>query len=126
MVSMQAARIHAMHDPTEGGLASGLWELARASGVGLQVDRGAIAILPETGRLCGEFGIDPLGAIASGALLIAVDQEQVQRVLDALRGEGIAAAVIARAIEGDEVRWQDGSPLPRFDRDELARLFETA
>ncbi len=124
-ISTGAARVHAMHDPTEGGLATGLREMALASGVALQVNRDAINILPETARLCGEYGLDPLGAIASGALLVGVEPGDARRILDALRAAGITAEIIAQAVEGDAVCWRDGSPLPSFDRDELARLFET-
>jgi len=124
--AMGATRLHAMHDPTEGGLAMGLWELAEASRVGLRVDRGAIEILPETTRLCAEYGLDPLGAIASGSLLVVVSPDVSQKVLDALAEGDIAAAVIARVTSGRAVYWQDGSPLPRYERDEVARLFEGA
>lgn len=120
----QVARAHAMHDPTEGGLATGLQELAMASEVGLTVDRAAITILPETVRLCDQFGLDPLGVIASGALLIATSPDDSDRVLGALSKVGIAAAIIARVTEQPGVCWEDGSPLPRFERDEVARLFE--
>jgi len=121
---MAAVEVHAMHDPTEGGLAMGLWELARASGVGLRVRREAVPILPETVRLCAQFGLDPLGLIASGALLIAVGPGDTHRALDALAAAGIMAAPIARAIRGDDVLWEDGSPVPQFERDEVVRLFE--
>lgn len=120
----QVARVHAMHDPTEGGLATGLRELAAASGVGLRVQREAIDILPETARLCDEFGLDPLGAIASGALLIATSPEDSQKVLDALTSEEIAATIIAKVTDQAGVYWEDGSALPEFERDEVARLFE--
>src|SRR5207245_344 len=67
-----AARVHAMHDPTEGGLATACWELAQAAGVGLRVDRERVPVLAEGRRLCEAFGLDPLGTIASGALLLTV------------------------------------------------------
>jgi hydrogenase expression/formation protein HypE len=126
MVATEAVRVHAMHDPTEGGLAMGLWELSQASGVGLRVNREAIVILPETVRLGEEYGLDPLGVIASGALLIAARPKDCQGVLSALSRAGIAAAVIATATAQREVCWEDGSPLPRFERDEVARLFHSS
>jgi hydrogenase maturation factor len=124
LAAREASRAHAMHDPTEGGLATGLWELATASGVKLTVDREAISILPETKRLCRQFGLDPLGLIASGALLIVVRHEDGQKVCEALRQRGIAATVIASVAEGSGVYWRDGSMMLRFERDELARLFD--
>src|SRR6266545_2762507 len=71
-----AARVHAMHDPTEGGLATACWELAQAAGVGLRVDRERVPVLPEGRRLCEAFGLDPLGTIASGSLLLTVGPDR--------------------------------------------------
>lgn len=126
-IATQTACVHAMHDPTEGGVATGLWELATASGVGLRVERGAIPIAEETRRLCRFFGLDPLGVIASGALLIAVAPEETTSLCAALGRAGISARVIARAVPADEgltLIADDGlRPLPRFDQDEITRIF---
>jgi hydrogenase maturation factor len=117
-----------MHDPTEGGLATGLWELAEAAGVGLAVEEDAIPVLPETQALCARLGLDPLGLIASGALLLAVAPEDVDAVLSALEEAGIAAARIGQVAEQERdvvLHSEAGArPVPRFERDEIARLFE--
>jgi len=119
--------VHAMHDPTEGGVATGLWELAMASKVGLEVDGDAIHIMDETRELCRVFGLDPLGVIASGALLIAVSEPDAERACAALQAAGIRATPIARAVPPDRsltLHTTSGvRPLPRFDQDEIARLF---
>jgi len=126
-IATQTVTVHAMHDPTEGGVATGLWELATASGVGLRVEAAAIPIAEETHRLCRFFGLDPLGVIASGALLIAVAQEEAAPLCAALHRAGVAGNVIAYAVPADEgltLRTADGvHPLPRFDQDEITRLF---
>jgi hydrogenase maturation factor len=126
-VAVGAARVHAMHDPTEGGIATGLWELALASNVGLQVDADQIPIFPETKQLCAALGLEPLGVIASGALLIAVAETDVASVCEALSDAGIAVAPIARAVpveRGLQLRTAQGTlPLPRYDQDEIARIF---
>ncbi|MCS6953827.1 MAG: AIR synthase-related protein [Bryobacterales bacterium] len=123
-----AARIHAMHDPTEGGLAMALHELADAAGVGLRVYRDAIPVLEECSRICEALQLDPLGLLASGALLIALHPADVASVLDRLREAGIRAARIADAVEPVAgrilVTGDRESALPRFDRDELARFLE--
>ncbi|MBL7200650.1 MAG: AIR synthase family protein [Anaerolineae bacterium] len=125
--ALAAADVHAMHDPTEGGLATGLWELAAASGVGFEVDAEAIPIYDQTRQLCAAFGLDPLGVIASGSLLIAVCEADVRPVSDALHRAGIAVAPIARAWPAERglvLRSPEGTrPLPRYDQDEIARLF---
>ena len=127
-VATAAGEVHAMHDPTEGGLATGLWELSEAAGVGLEVDEAAILVLPETRTLCARLGLDPLGLIASGALLLAVAPEDATTILAALSEAGIATAHIGHVVErerGIVLRSATGErPLPRFERDEIARLFE--
>lgn len=126
-LAMSAGSVHAMHDPTEGGVATGLWELAMASNVGLEVDGARIPIYEETVRLCEVFGLDPLGVIASGALLIAVSEDDVAPVCDVLTDAGIAVSSIARAVPvecGLGIQTGEGvRPLPRYDQDEISRLF---
>ncbi|MEA3345935.1 MAG: AIR synthase family protein [Chloroflexota bacterium] len=126
-IAVRTARVQAMHDPTEGGLATGLWELAQASGVGLRIERAAIPILPETAALCSHYELNPLGIIASGSLLLALAPEDAQSVIAALRSEGIPAAVIGEAVPREEglTLIMDGKAqeLSRFEPDEIARLF---
>lgn len=127
-VAQAAGTIHAMHDPTEGGLATGLWEISQAAGVGLEIDEAAVPILPETAALCAQFGLDPLGVIASGALLITCPPSETGTIVEALEEAGIPATPVGRAVEqkkGCKLVSSDGErPLPVFARDEIARLFE--
>jgi hydrogenase maturation factor len=119
------ARVHAMHDPTEGGLATALYELATAARVGLAVEGEAIPVLPECRRVCRLLGIDPLGALASGALLAAVDPGSPPGWREAVVAEGTPCAVIGRVTPaGEGVRFTDGAPVPVFARDEVARVFD--
>ena len=74
-VARSAAAVHAMHDPTEGGVATALLEMATAAGVGLTIDGDRIPVVPECAEVCAALGLDPLGLIASGALLAAVAPE---------------------------------------------------
>ncbi len=127
-VATAAGAVHAMHDPTEGGLATGLWELAQAAEVGLEVSEADIPILPETRTLCTRLELDPLGLISSGALLLAVASQDTDAILKALEETGIAAARIGRVIERERgIILRDGKeerPLSPFKRDEIAQLFE--
>ena len=119
--------VHAMHDPTEGGLATGLWEMAHAGGVGIDVLMNDIAVDPLCARFCQLLGLDPLGLIASGTLLAAVDAAEADRAIAACRQAGVACAQIATATERPgEVRERDGGSwraLRRFDQDEVAKVF---
>jgi len=126
-VACAAAPVHAMHDPTEGGVATALWELALASEVGLRVEAASIPVLEAAPRLCAHFGIDPLGTIASGALLVAVASEDADRVVRACAAEGIVCARIATAVDPScGVKLVSGgqeTELPRFDQDEIVKAF---
>lgn len=127
-LAMEAGGVHAMHDPTEGGLATGLHELAEAAGIGLEIWAESLPLLPETERLCRHLGLAPLGVIASGALLIAADPRHSPAIVARLTGAGIRATVIGRATPPGQGRRLTGpagdQPLPTFARDEITRLFE--
>ncbi len=127
-LALRAARVRAMHDPTEGGLATGLLELAVAAGVGIRVEREAVPVLPECDAICRVLGLDPLGVIASGALLLACPPEASDRVLAAWKEGGIAGAVIGRVTSAEDgcvlVCGRETLPLPRFARDEIVRFFD--
>ena len=125
-VARSSTGVHAMHDPTEGGLATGLAELAAASEVGLLINAAGVNVLPEPADICRRLGADPWGLIASGALLIAVAPEYADELVASLGDASIDAAVIGhatrqaeglRVVDGDETR-----ALPLFERDEVARI----
>ena len=127
-LALEVGGVHALHDPTEGGLAAGLRELAEASQAGLIVEQADIPVLPECERICRQLGLDPLGLIASGSLLMAAAPDHAAKIIQRLTGEGIAVARIGEvtpAEQGCQLRSPDGQffPLPVFVRDELARLF---
>ena len=128
-IACEAGAARSMHDPTEGGLATGLLEMASASGLGLQVDAAQIPVLPECRELCDALGLDPMGLIASGALLAGVPPDRAAELVDALGDAGIGAWEIGRFTEpsaGLKLETASGTEdLPRFDRDELARYFGT-
>ena len=123
----RAGQPHAMHDPTEGGLATGLWEMAHASGKGLVVDLTRVHLFPETEAFCRVLDLDPLGLIASGALLVAAAPEDSARMVEALSADSIQATVIGYVVAGPpavNMATTEGTvPLPTFERDELARVY---
>ena len=125
-----AVEVHAMHDPTEGGLAAALHELAEAAGVGLSVDRDAVPVLPECRRICQALRLNPYALLASGALLAGLPTPQAPEAVAALRNNGLSAAVIGEVTPAPEGRrWTMGdntSRIPMVERDELARFLESA
>jgi hydrogenase expression/formation protein HypE len=119
---------HAMHDVTEGGLATALGELALASGVGLEIQRELIPVLPACARFCRVLGLDPLGLIGSGSLIVAVPAAAASEKLQALRQSGLDAADIGVVTEAPDLLLIDAdgasNALPVFARDEFARFLE--
>jgi hydrogenase maturation factor len=127
LLAVESFPIHAMHDPTEGGLATALYELATAGGVGLAVQEAAIEVLPCTEAICRAAALEPLGLLASGALLIALPPANCDALLARLSEAGIAAACIGSVKQHSEGiiiegRIGNGEPLPQFARDEVARF----
>lgn len=121
-----AGKVTAMHDPTEGGLASALWELAEACGQQMVVDPGAIPVPAIAAKICAALGLNPLASIASGALLMAVAPGDSAAIRSALIAEQIPCAEIGFVQAGEAIVCQvNGTVLPRPSRDEIARLYET-
>ena len=93
-----------MHDPTEGGVAGGIHEMADASNLGVTVFEEKIPVARETREICKFFGIDPLQLLSSGALLIAANPEKSQGIIRKLKANGIQARVIGKFVEDKEER----------------------
>ncbi len=125
-LAIRGGEIHAMHDPTEGGLLSGVYEIAQAGRVGLCVWKEKIPVLAETRAFAEALKFDPFALIASGALLVVASRRSTSRLLRAYARRRIPAAVIG------EIRpFRDGmqilegghaSPLRVPARDEIARI----
>lgn len=127
-LAAQSGYVSAMHDPTEGGIVTALRELATASGTGLSVALDAIPVPELARRLCAEFGIDPLGAIASGALLAAAPADLAAPLMDLWHSAGFLASRIGTCLPLEEglIAWQGNTqvPFPQFSADELTRLWK--
>ena len=111
MLAVEVGGIHAMHDPTEGGVLNGLWELAEASNVGVTVYDEKIPISYETKTICNILKIDPLKIMGSGALLIVLKSNKVNAVKSSLQKEGIMASVI-----GEITSLENGRKLIKADK----------
>ncbi len=116
----------AMHDPTEGGLAAGLHEIAVAGGVGVVIDRRQVAWHPAGLAIVEAVGADPWSTLASGTVLATFRPSDADRAVRELRIGGHVAAVLGLITEGEGVTDVSGSPITWPDRDEVARLLEDA
>ena len=128
-VACSSAQVHSMHDVTEGGLASALAEVSHASGLGLTVEEDTIPVLPECRAICQALGLQPLGLLASGALLITLNAAEAPSLLAGLGSHNIKAWEIGRLLAPEEglslVGRQGAYQLPQFPRDELARYLSS-
>jgi len=115
----------AMHDPTEGGIAMGLYELATASEVGLRLDLETIPVLSVTRQICRHFGINPLGLISSGALLLTIPPDRWSPLERIFQSQAIAAQVIGvvRTERGiHALAHGKPAPFPYSEVDELTKV----
>ena len=121
--------VRALHDVTEGGVATALEELASAGGHRIRVYPDRIPVFGSTARICKLLDLDPLGLIGSGSLLIACGPEACRGLSDSLDEAGIPVACIGQVLEegsGVEALGKEGGrPVswPAFETDEIARLF---
>ncbi|HZQ65145.1 MAG TPA: AIR synthase-related protein [Gaiellaceae bacterium] len=127
---LDAGGVTALHDPTEGGLATGVRELALAAGCGATIDREAVPVLPETAAIAAALDLDPLGMLASGSLLAAADAASVDGLIATARRLGFALTAIGE-VTGEAGRFviREGGverELPLYDSDEVTRALETS
>jgi hydrogenase maturation factor len=122
---LETGAVTALHDPTEGGVATGVREIAAASGLGAVMNRELVPLFEETRQIASYYEIDPLGMLSSGTMLASIRPEEITRVLDTLRDSGLVAELIGKLtsptsgfhlIEGNLSR-----ELPSFQTDEVTR-----
>ena len=117
-VAAANSAVTAMHDVTEGGIGEALYEMERASGLGIEVDVEQLPILPETRLICDDLGMDPMGLIGSGSLLFGCSPEGRHGLEADLTDAGIRFAWIGRAVAE---RGPVPKSVPRFERDEILK-----
>jgi len=124
LVACEAVPVHSMHDPTEGGLINGVVEMALASEKELEVDLEKVRIYEESRILCQEYGMDPLGVIASGALLLTISPSDFSRLEVAFQKASIPFQVIGKVKQGPaRVLTKDGKEIHPLSRDEILKIY---
>jgi len=104
LIAMEAGGITAMHDATEGGVQGGLFEIANASHVGMEIDESLFIYPDEVRIVCEAFDLDPVTSIAEGSLLITAKQDYSGRVVEKLEEAGIASSVIGKVLKDPGIR----------------------
>ncbi len=122
LIAKEVGGIRAMHDATEGGVIGGLFEMANASQVGMEIDESLFIYPPEVHMVCDYLKIDPIEAIAEGTLLISVLPQKADEVVSALKRYNIDSSVVGWVTDknsGRFIRRVDGSKreleIPRQD-----------
>ena len=127
-IALAAGKVTAMHDPTEGGLAGALWELADACGHAILVEPDSVHIPELSAKVCQVFGLDPLATIASGALLLAIRADDAAAIRMAFAENDILCTKIGVIEAGEAGLWQlvngERSFWPRPARDEIGKVYE--
>ena len=131
-IAISTGGVHAMHDVTEGGVATAVYELATAAELGVTVYSDKLLDSPVlygniTRTLCDMFGLNPLGVISSGAMLIASESEKAEAICQALSAVGINANIIGAFLPAEHGLWLEDTtgtrqPLPIFETDEITKL----
>ena len=118
--------VHSMHDPTEGGVAMGVREIAEASGRSIELWADEVPVGPETRSICDHYGIDPLGLLGSGALLATFKQHDAEQYVAALQKRGVQARIVGKvaAKKGASTLFRGGvsTPLSSSERDEVLKV----
>ncbi|MEM3725949.1 MAG: AIR synthase family protein [Candidatus Bathyarchaeia archaeon] len=104
ITAFKTGGVNAMHDPTEGGIAGGIHEMADASNLGVKIFEEKIQIQSETLKICDFFKIDPLQLISSGALLIAAKPEFAEKIIKRLKMKHIHASIIGEFLDDPHKR----------------------
>jgi hydrogenase maturation factor len=124
--ALEGLPLSAGHDPTEGGVAMGIQEICRRSGVGAVIDGESLPVREETRLLCGLFGMDPLGLLSSGVLLFTAERSAGDRACALLAARGIPAAVIGTITGPGTGVWLEKKgvrqPLAFSEQDEIVKL----
>ena len=130
LAAVPEGSVHVLRDPTRGGLATTLNEIAQQSGVGMVLEESAIPVLPEVAGACEMLGLDPLYIANEGKVVVVVAPDAAPAALQALRGHplGLRAAQIGVVTKDTRrfvqmttglggrrvVDWLSGEPLPRI------------
>ncbi|MFX0145937.1 MAG: AIR synthase-related protein, partial [Candidatus Hodarchaeota archaeon] len=121
-------KIKSMHDPTEGGLYTGIAEMTIASKTGVLINENKIKILPEPLKLSKIFNLNPLNTISSGTLLIAIEEEFINEIIELMKRNNIYAEKIGNFVSKEKGlniinKDHERIPLEYSETDDIIKIF---
>ncbi|MCD6511526.1 MAG: AIR synthase, partial [Thaumarchaeota archaeon] len=127
VASFSTGLVHAMHDPTEGGILGGVYEMSLASNLGFTLYEDRVPVAEKTSELCSTLGIDPLKLISSGSLLISVGREDEKEFEREMEARGFEVSCVGEFTEGPRVlkRRDGGAEVVGEVVDELWRVLSS-
>jgi len=95
-----SSKVHVLRDPTRGGVATALNEVAKQSGVGIELEESSLPVRTEVSAACEMLGLDPLYVANEGKVLVLVAPEEAELVLNTMRQHplGQEACIIGKAV----------------------------
>lgn len=118
--------VSSMHDPTEGGIRMGVFEMAAASGRSFEFYPDKVPVSKETAMICEKYDLDPLGLLGSGSLLATFPHAKAEAYVKKVKKMGMRAAIVGRVVpgRGRSASIVDGSftPLSSSERDEILKV----
>jgi len=117
--------VTSMHDATEGGVSMALFEMAYSSSTMFEINLDKIPILSSTSAICNYFGINPLGLISSGTLLLTIEESNWKALSKAFQEAGILATPIGIVKKGSNVSAiSKGKKVPfvYYEQDEITKV----
>ena len=129
MKAVEIGGVHSLHDPTEGGILNGVWEMAEAAGVGVVIWEEEVPVAVETKVISEVLEVDPLKLMGSGALMIVVESERAGDMVSSMQEMGVEASVIGEirpVKEGRVLVKKDGGQIDieAVDQDEVYRILD--
>lgn len=120
----QNCRVNSMHDPTEGGIATALWEISQVAKVKILAVRRKIPVLEETKVICNYYHLDPLYLLASGSLLVTLPENEAKRGIKILKKNGIGSEIIGEVKKGRGAYIIQGEILKKIEpkEDEITKI----
>ncbi len=106
--AFEVGGVNAMHDATECGVYGALFEIAKASGVGMVIEKEEIPVLPEVQSVCNLFRIDPYISISEGTLIICARKQKVPSIMRTLKRKGILCSEIGKVTKKKDIVLVDG------------------